>query len=214
MRRRIVGALLALLLGMSACADAPEPGDLATFCSLLESGLGLSTTSTEADYAQLALVAPPEIRPTIDTLQTQARDFDELLNVEPPDLAALFTAKFDPEGQAERATLDRYAEDSCGLVVDRPPGTRWATHVRDNHANALWRDATTASFEVAAGGERILSATLVFDEAPGATGVEDACKALADFLVADGSDDATIRVQIGTVVVLEQPTPDGPCREP
>ena len=145
-KRRLAAALVAMTVLAGACADAPDPGDLAAFCDLLEADVGLSTQATEAEYAQLALVAPPEIRPTIDSLQTQARDFDELLNVEPPDLAAIFTAKFDPAAERDRAELDRYAESGCNLLIARPPSVRWANFVRENHADAAWRDAVSMDF--------------------------------------------------------------------
>lgn len=211
--RRVCGLLLGLTLLSGACSDAPEPGDLAAFCDLLDRGVGLSTTATEAEYAQLALVAPPEIRPTIDSLQTQARDFDELLNVEPPDLAAIFTAKFDPAAERDRAALDRYAASGCNLTVDRPPTTRWATYVRENEASAPWRDAIATQFEVS--GSNITAATVSFSEVPTQMAqIEDVCEALADFLSADGSDQASLRILIDTVVVLEQEGADGPCQLP
>lgn len=207
--------LLAVTLFVTSCTDAPDPGDLAAFCSLLETGTGLSTTATEGEYAQLALVAPPDIRPTIESLQTQARDFDELLNVEAPDLAALFKAKFDPAAERERSALDRFAESSCNMVVDRPPSTRWTNYVRENQSDAGWRDAVAVQFDVDAASDRIVAATAVFTDAPAQMGlVEDVCQAASDFLVADGADIATVRVQIGTVVVLEQDSANGVCQLP
>ena len=144
--RRLTALLLAVTIFAGACADAPDPGDLAAFCDLLAADVGLSTQATEAEYAQLGLVAPPEIKPTIDSLQTQARDFDELLNVDPPDLAAIFTAKFDPAAESDRAELDRFAESGCNLLIARPPSGRWANFVRENHADAGWRDAVSMDF--------------------------------------------------------------------
>ena len=207
-----VAAAVAAALAITACADAPEPGDLGAFCSLLEADIGLSSSSTEADYAQLALVAPPEIRPTIESLQTQARDFDELLSVDPPDLAALFKARFDPAAAGDRAELDTYAVDVCDLTVARPPSTRWANFVRDNYADAEWRSAVTAGFEVA--GDRIVSMSLTFDEAPSDELVEDACRAASRFLRTDGTDTAGVRILVGPVVFLEYDSPDGACRRP
>ena len=204
--------MVALTLALGACSDAPEPGDLQAFCELLEEGIGMSPTSTEADYARLVLVAPPEIRPTIESLQTQARDFDELLNVEPPDLAALFTARFDPAAAGDRAQLDTYAVETCNLTVARPPSTRWANYVRDNHADAEWRSAVTAGFEV--DGDRILAITLTFDEAPIETLVEEVCNAASRFLRTDGSETAAVRVLVGTVVFLEYDDANGVCRRP
>ena len=196
-----------------ACADAPDPGDLAAFCDLLEADVGLSTQATEAEYAQLALVAPPEIRPTIDSLQTQARDFDELLNVEPPDLAAIFTAKFDPAAERDRAELDRYAESGCNLLIARPPSVRWANFVRENHADAAWRDAVSMDFT--SDTAQVTAAAATFTEAPAPMGlVEEVCDALSDFLSSDGSGAASIQVFIGTVVVINESSPDGPCRLP
>lgn len=210
---RRVGAVVVTLLLAASCSDAPDPGDLAAFCGLLDQGVGLSTTSTEAEFAQLSLVAPPEIRPTIDSLQTQARDFDDLLNVQPPDLEAIFRARFDPAAESERAELDRYAASGCNLSVDRPPTTRWATFVRENHVNAPWRDVTTAEFETT--GNDIDSITISFDGSPEQMAlVEDTCAAAADFLVDDGAPDAAIRVRLGTTTVLEQSGAAGPCQLP
>lgn len=215
MTRRLFSVLLAVTMMVTACTDAPDPGDLAAFCSLLEVGTGLSTTATEGEFAQLALVAPPDIGPTIESLQTQARDFDELLNVQDPDLAALFKAKFDPAAERERSALDQYAENSCNMVVDRPPSTRWTNYVRENQADAGWRDAVAVQFDVDAAADRIVAATAVFTNAPAQMGlVEDVCQAAADFLVTDGADTATVRVLIGTVVVLEQTSATGVCQLP
>lgn len=213
-RRRATAVLLALMVFVGACADAPDPGDLAAFCDLLAADVGLSTQATEAEYAQLALVAPPEIRPTIDSLQTQARDFDELLNVQPPDLAAIFTAKFDPAAESDRAELDRYAESGCNLLIARPPSVRWANFVRENHADAAWRDAVAMDF-ISDGTQGVTAAAATFAEAPAPMGlVEDVCDALSDFLSSDGSGAASIQVFIGTVVVINESSPDGPCRLP
>jgi len=210
--RRITAALLSLLL-VASCAEAPEPGNLAAFCRLLGTGLGLSTQAAESDYAELALVAPPEIRPTIDALQIQARDFDELLGVDPPDLAALFIARFDPAAASERAALDRYAEDGCNLLVDRPPSVRWANFVRENHTDAQWRNVISTQFDV--GPAEIAVASAMFAEAPAPMGmVEQVCDAMSDFLAGEGAEDAIIRVFIGTVVVLEEDGAAGPCQLP
>lgn len=201
------------------CAQAPVPGDLASFCSLLEAGVGLSAdTSTEGDFARLALVATPEIRPTIESLQDRARDFGELLNDDPPDLQALFLAKFDRSAETERAELDRFTEQACGFEVDRPPATRWSSYVRSNHPNALWSDNVDTQFEVDTTG-RIASVTLVFAEAPERMDqVEQACDAATGFLIADGAtvgertESSLVRVMLGSVVVLEQQGTDGDCQ--
>ena len=213
MKQRLLAIVVSGIVLLGACADAPEPGDLATFCNLLGDGVGLSDTAAEGEFAQLALVAPPQIRETIDALQTQARDFDELLTLDPPDLGALFTARFDPTAQQDRAALDRYAQEGCNLTVDRPPSTRWNNFVREGFADAAWRDAASTSFEVA--GDRIVAATVVFDEAPEqTTQVEEICDAVSDFLISDGADTASVRVLIGTVVWLEFPTPVDECQLP
>ena len=44
--------------------------------------------------------------------------------------------------------------------------------------------------------------------------VEEVCDALSDFLSSDGSSAAAIQVFIGTVVVINESSPDGPCRLP
>lgn len=195
------------------CNTAPDPGDLAAFCSLLETGSGLTPSPSAEDLERLALVAPPAVRPTIEALQNRARDFDELLAEDPPDLEALFNARFDPEASSEQAVLDQYALTSCGIAVDRPPATRWNSYVQQNHADAPWPDLVTAQFEVT--NDRIDTATMVFVEAPEPlTLVEDVCRAVSDFLVADGADPGRVRVFIGSVVALEYDTPRGLCRLP
>jgi len=161
------------------------------------------------------LVAPPAVRPTIEALQNRARDFDELLAESPPDLEALFNAKFDPQATTEQGVLDQFALSSCGIAVDRPPPVRWNNWVRENHASAPWVDLVTTQFEVPAATDRIDSATIVFADAPGpASLAEDVCVAVAEFLVADGADPGQIRIFVGSVVALEVDTPAGPCRLP
>lgn len=179
---------------------------------MLNSGLGLSTTATKAEFDELSLVAPPDIRITIETLGTRAGDFNELLQVEPPDLDAIFRAKFDPAAESERSTLDAYAETTCGIEVDRPASTRWSNFVRANYADAGWRSVITTQFDVST--DRIVAATIVFADAPAPMGLtEDVCRAVSEFLSADGSGTAAVRILIGTVVVLDQ-SPAGPCRLP
>lgn len=211
-KRALAAALLAALMA-SGCTKAPDPGDLAAFCSLLETGSGLTPSPTAGDLERLALVAPPAVRPTIDALQNRARDFDELLAEDPPDLAALFNARFDPKASSDRAALDRYALSSCGIAADRPPPTRWNSYVSENHADDAWTELVVPSFEVS--NDRITTATMVFKESPEPlTLVEDVCRAVSAFLVADGADPGRVKVSIGSVVALEYPTPGGACRLP
>lgn len=211
--KRVPAALLAIALLAGSCSDAPEPGDLAAFCTLLETGSGLTPSPTAEDLARLALVAPPAVRPTIEALQNRARDFDELLAEEPPDLEALFNARFDPQASSEQAALDRYALSSCGIAADRPAPTRWNSFTQDNYADAAWRDLVTAQFTVAS--DRIATATVVFAQAPEPISlVEDACRAMSEFLVADGAEPGGVQVVIGSVVALEYATPGGLCRLP
>lgn len=198
---------------VAGCADAPDPGDLAAFCNQLETGTALTATPTAADLDRLALFAPPAIRPTIEALQVRARDFNELLAEVPPDLEALFNARFDPAARSEQAALDAYAEDSCGIVVDRPASTRWNNYVRENHRNAPWADLVTSQFDVISG--RIETASVAFDVPPEPiTLVEEACEAVSAFLIAEGADPGRVRVLIGSVVALEYDTPEGVCRLP
>ena len=211
--KRALAALLLAAMVATACTDAPEPGDLAAFCSLLESGSGLTPSPTAEDLERLALVAPPAVRPTIEALQNRARDFDELLAEEPPDLEALFNARFDPQASSEQAALDQYASSSCGIATERPAPTRWNSFAQENYADAAWRDLVTAQFEVAS--NRIATATIVFAETPEPlTLVEDVCRAVSDFLIADGAEPGGVQVVIGSVVALEYPTPGGLCRLP
>ena len=204
-------ALIAVLA--SGCRDAPDPGDLAAFCSLLETGSGLTPSPTAEDLERLALVAPPAVRPTIEALQNRARDFDELLAETPPDLEALFNARFDPQARSEQAALDRYALDSCGIDADRPAPTRWNSFADDRYGDAPWRPLVTASFESEA--DRITSATVVFAQDPEPINlVEDVCRAMSEFLIADGADPGGVQVVIGSVVALEYATPGGLCQLP
>ena len=199
----------------AGCAGAPDPGDLAAFCSLLETGSGLTPSPTAEDLERLVLVAPPGVRPTIEALQNRARDFDELLAEEPPDLEALFNARFDPQATSEQGALDRFALSSCGIAVDRPPPVRWNSWVSENHADAPWAGLVTAQFQVPSGSDRIETATVVFASTPEPmTLAEDVCRAVADFLIADGADPGRIRIFVGSVVALEADSPAGPCQLP
>lgn len=201
-----------MVLALLGCSEAPEPGDLAAFCSLLESGTGLEPTPTAEDLERLVLVAPPAIRPTIEGLQSRARDFDELLALDPPDLEALFTARFDRAATQERNALGRYAESSCGIATEWTPPTRWNDFVQANFSDAPW-SAVPTQFETSDG--RIDTATMVFAEAPDPISqVEDACRAMAEFLVADGADPARVRVFVGSVEALDSTPPDGTCQLP
>lgn len=212
-KRALTAVVTSLLLATSACSSAPDPGDLAAFCSLLETGSGLSSSPTAADLERLALVAPPAVRPTIEALQARARDFDELLAEDPPDLEALFNARFDPQASSDQAALDRYASSSCGIVADRPPATRWTGYVLENHADAPWRELVTTQFEVM--NDRIATASVVFETSPEpVTLVEDVCRAMSSFLSSDRADPGRVRVLIGSVVALEYDTPGGICQLP
>ena len=197
----------------AGCTEAPEPGDLGAFCNLLETGSGLTPSPTAGDLERLSLVAPPAVRPTIQALQNRARDFDELLAEDPPDLEALFNARFDPQASSEQTALDRYALSSCGIAADRPAPTRWNSFTQENHADAAWRNLVTPQFTVASG--RIESATMVFAETPEPiTLVEDACRAMSEFLAGDGAEPGGVQVVIGSVIALEYDTPGGLCRLP
>lgn len=212
-RARSRAILLIVALGLASCADAPEPGNLAAFCSQLERGSGLTSTPESADLELLVTYAPPAIRPTIEALQERARDFDELLAEDPPNLASLFNARFDPAASTERDELDDYAESSCGIVVDRPPPTRWNNYLRENHADDPWAQLVTTQFEVV--NDRIQTATVVFVESPEPVDlVEEACRAVSDFLITDGAAPGRVRVLIGSVVALEYDSPEGVCRLP
>lgn len=204
---------IGLLLFVGACTTAPEPGNLSLFCSLLEQGTGLTSAPTAEDLEDLARTAPPEIRPTIEALQSRGRDFDDLLAEDPPDLEAIFNARFDRDAQIERAALDEYAENSCGLEVNRPPGTRWNTWVRQNHGEAAWRQAVAVQFELV--GEQISSMTMVFDAAPEPVDqIEQACDAARDFLQGENAEPGSVQVIIGTVRVLDLATSSDECRLP
>jgi len=211
-KRAVAAIMMAAILSVG-CAAAPDQGDLGGFCSLLETGTGLSPSPTAEDLDRLALVAPPAVRPTIEALQERARDFDELLAEDPPDLEALFNARFDKQASQEQAALDRYAQSSCGIAADRPAPTRWNSFVNDNHGDAPWVELVTPEFEVTNG--RIDTATLVFDTTPDPLSlVEDVCRALASFLLVDGADPGRIRVVIGSVVAVESASPAGSCQLP
>lgn len=211
--KRALAAVMLTTLLAAGCSDAPEPGDLAAFCSLLETGSGLTPSPTAADLERLSLVAPPAVRPTIEALQNRARDFDELLAENPPDLEALFNARFDPQASSEQAALDRYALNSCGIAADRPVPTRWNSFTQDSFADAGWRDLVTAQFTVAS--DRIATATIVFAEAPEPiTLVEDVCRAVSEFLTADGAHPGGVQIVIGSVVALEYADPGGLCQLP
>jgi hypothetical protein len=212
-RAKLIGIFVLVALAVSSCSNAPDPGNLAAFCRLLESGSGLTATPTATDLDLLVTVAPPAIRETIEALQDRARDFDELMAEDPPDLEALFNARFDPVAENELDALDVYAENSCGIVVDRPPSTRWNTFVRENHPNDPWVELTTTQFDVVS--DRIDTATVVFiDEPEPIELLEKSCLAMAAFLAADEADPGRVRVLIGSVVALEYPTPDAVCRLP
>lgn len=211
--KRAIACLALLAIFCVGCRSAPEPGDLAGFCSLLESGSGLSPAPTAEDLDRLALVAPPAVRPTIEALQNRARDFDDLLAESPPNLEALFNARFDPQANTEQAALDRYALSSCGIAADRPPATRWTSFVAENHQDAAWADLITAQFVVT--NDRVETATIVFRNAPEPISlVEEVCSATAAFLIADSADPGRIQVLIGPVVALEIESPAGLCRLP
>jgi hypothetical protein len=213
--KRLLGILAIVALAVGGCADAPDPGDLTAFCSLLQTGSGLTPSPTAQDLERLVLVAPPEVRPTIEALQGRARDFSELLAEDPPDLEALFNARFDPRANNERAALDRYARDSCGIAAARPPATRWTSYLAENYVEAAWPDLVTAQFEVQANSDRITRASLVFAESPEPTSlIEDACKAASAFLTNDGADPGGVRIFVGSVVAIEHETPNGLCQLP
>lgn len=209
----MLSSVVLVVLLATSCTDAPDPGDLAAFCSLLESGTGLTATPSSADLDRLVLVAPPAIRPTIAALQSRARDFNELLTEDPPDLEALFNARFDQQATSERRQLDTYAEASCGIAVDRTPSTRWNDFVRANHRDAAWTSLITVDFDAAS--NQIDTASVAFADVPSPiTLVEDVCRAMSDFLVADDADPGRVRVFIGSVVQLEYDSPSGLCRLP
>jgi len=208
-------ALAIMLMALLAvgCAKAPDPGDLRAFCNLLEDGTGLTSAPEAGDLDRLALVAPPAVQETITALQSRARDFDELLAEDPPDIEALFNARFDPRAGNERRVLAQYASDSCGIVTAETSSTRWTAFIQDEHPEAAWTVAVPSFVESDDG--RIRSATLPFTTEPEPiTLVEEACLALSDFLLIDGADPGGVRIQVGPVVALDYDTPGGLCRLP
>jgi len=210
--KRLAAIVLAALFAGS-CAGAPDPGDLGTFCTLLETGTGLTPSPTAEDLDRLALVAPPAVRETIEALQGRAQDFNELLAAEPPDLEALFNARFDPQAVGEQAALDRFALTSCGIAVDRPAGTKWTNYVRENLADEVWPAQIVP--EIAVSNDSIESFTAIFAERPTPVGlVEDACRGISEFLIAEGEETAQVRVLIDAFVALEYDSPRGLCQLP
>lgn len=211
-RRAVAAVMLVVLIG-AGCASAPDPGDVTAFCSLLETGTGLTSSPEAADLDRLALVAPPAVQSTIEALQTRAKTFDELLAESPPDLEALFSARFDAQARTEQRALASYAESSCGLATTESPQTRWDDFVQAEHADAAWLALARPSFET--NNDRVTKVTLTFQENPEPiTLLEEACKAMSDFLIIDGADPGKIIVAVGVVVELEYETPGGPCRLP
>lgn len=198
---------------LPACADAPNPGNVALFCELLRSGSGLSGSPEPADLVALASAAPPEISETISALQNRARDFSELRAENPPDLQALFNARFDPAARSEQIALDSYAEEECQLEVNRPAGSRWNAWQLANHADAPWVALSTLQFDVTS--DRIEAATVLFSLPPDPRSlIQDACRAVAGFVAADGVDQAMVRVMVGSVVAVEHEVPGEPCLYP
>lgn len=213
MRLRAIAVLLVLVGTVVSCADAPNPGNVALFCELLRSGSGLSGSPEPADLVALASAAPPDISETITALQNRARDFSELRAENPPDLEALFNARFDPAARTEQIALDLYAEEECQLEVNRPAGSRWNAWQLANHANAAWVGVSTLQFDVNA--DRIEAATVLFSQPPDPRSqIQDACRAVAEFVAADGSGESIIRVMVGSVVAIEHQVPGEPCSYP
>lgn len=198
---------------ISGCADAPNPGNVALFCELLRSGSGLSGSPEPADLVALASAAPPDIAETITALQNRARDFDELRAEDPPNLEALFNARFDPAARSEQRMLDTYAEDECQLEVNRPAGSRWNAWQLANHADAQWIGLTTLQFDVVS--DRVEVATVLFAQPPDPRSlIQDACRAVADFVAADGAGESTVRVMVGSVVAVEHLVSGEQCNYP
>lgn len=203
-----------VLLGLlSGCADAPRPGNVALFCELLRSGSGLSGSPAPEDLVALASAAPPEISSTIAALQNRARDFSELRAEDPPNLEALFNARFDPAARSEQIALDNYAEEECQLEVNRPAGSRWNAWQLANHASAPWVGLSTLQFDVA--NDRIDVATVLFSQPPDPRSlIQDACRAVSEFVAADGAEESLVRVMVGSVVAVEHQIPGEPCTYP
>lgn len=212
-RVRVIVSLLVLVGTLANCADAPNPGNAALFCELLRSGSGLSGSPEPADLAALASAAPPEISETITALQNRARDFSELRAEDPPDLEALFNARFDPAARTEQIALDLYAEEECQLEVNRPAGSRWNAWQLASHADAPWVPLSTLQFDVNA--DRIEAVTVLFSQPPAPRSlIQDACRAVAEFVAADGADESIVRVMVGSVVAVEHQVPGEPCTYP
>lgn len=212
LKQALATMVLASMLG-AGCAAAPDPGDITAFCSLLETGTGLTASPEAVDLDRLALVAPPAVRPTIEALQSRAKTFDELLAEEPPNLEALFNARFDAQARNEQRALAAYANSSCGIATTESPQTRWDDYVQAEHGDAQWPVLARPSFETS--DDRVSKATLTFLENPNPLSLlEEACQAMSDFLIIDGADPGKIIVAVGAVVELEYETPGGPCQLP
>lgn len=182
---------------------------------MLETGTGLSASPTAADLESLASTAPPDIRDTIKGLQDRVTDFDELLAEEPPDLEAIFNARFDSAARGQQVALERFAEDSCGLIIDRTARSRWSEYKTANHDDEPWSELVTTEFDVFAGSDTVAVATMVFDRPPPTQSlIGDACQAMVGFLEVDSVEPATVRVLVGSVVAVEHDVPGDPCRYP
>lgn len=205
--------LVVALLGLSSCSQEQNQGNVAWFCRLLEDGTGLQEQPLEEDLADLLTLAPIEVRPTIISLQHRSRSFADLRAEDPPNLKALFQSRFDPEADAERAALDDFAANSCGIEVDRPPALRWSGFLASNEHAGDWQTQSSIQFEVT--NEVVSTVTVVFLKDPEPLELaEQACKAAKDFLVAEGSVDAEAVVLVNNREILGNRTSNGSCSIP
>lgn len=202
--------ILVLICTLISCSSSKSEGNIAIFCARLDSGSAKGSNATPEDLAALVEVAPPEIKSNVEALYNRTQDFEALLAQDPPDLKALFHAKFDPGANVEQRAFDVYAQEKCSITILRSSLTKWNSYLARHHHDAIWTGQVGAQFDRQ--GEMIAVATLVFSSEPELeTDIEAACAAVQDFLISDGATEAAIQIVVDTSLVATAENPKSEC---
>lgn len=213
-RNRVGWVVAVALVIAGACGSTENPGDEQVFCDLLESGLGLDlTAATVAEFDALGAVAPPDIRPQIESLRNGARDLDEILAEEPVDLEALFNRRFDPQAQQARVELDEYATSVCRIDVQRDSRNSLEDYLDTFFADRDWVD--NIDIELLSSDGQLTGAHVAFIAKPSRISVaEDVCEVVSSFLYEVNDAEGSVRVTFDNDVLVTRAGPPDECQIP
>jgi len=129
---RALGASLFLVAALASCTSTPDEDTTADFCNQIRAATGAlgaeatlpasdpaRLTRTVEDLRSLTLVAPGDIKPTLDRMVVI---FDELQNTQRDEVRNVLVTH-ELELASLSGQLTDYTLDTCGVILARAPAT-------------------------------------------------------------------------------------------